>query len=177
MFRPERLACTAMVVSMAASLASAQEDSIKSAGIFQKWVVYVHEAADRKMCFAASRAQRKRNTREGKPVSVNRSIEQISVMFEPSKGRDGEVSYTGGYPYDPQKTVKLTVSGNTFTLYVDGEWAWTGSPDEDRKVHEAFRRGATAIITGVSARGTTTSDTISLIGFTDAFNHAKKLCS
>ena len=176
MFRPERLACTAMVVSMAASLASAQEDSIKSAGIFQKGSSTFMKRQTGK-CVLRLEAQRKRNTREGKPVSVNRSIEQISVMFEPSKGRDGEVSYTGGYPYDPQKTVKLTVSGNTFTLYVDGEWAWTGSPDEDRKVHEAFRRGATAIITGVSARGTTTSDTISLIGFTDAFNHAKKLCS
>ena len=98
-------------------------------------------------------------------------------MIQPSISADGEVSFTGGYPFDPGKTVKLTVSGNTFILYVDGEWAWAGSPEEDRKIHEAFRRGATAIVTGISTRGTTTTDTFSLFGFAKAFEQARKLCS
>ncbi len=98
-------------------------------------------------------------------------------MFQPKISVDGEVSFTGGYPFDPEETVKLTVSGNTFILYVDGEWSWAGSPEEDRKIHEAFRRGATAVVTGISARGTKTTDTFSLIGFSKAFEQARKLCS
>ena len=177
MFRFERLACVTVVVSMIATFAIAQETTVKPVQTIQKWSVYVHEAEDRKLCFAASVPQRTRNTRNGEPVSVRRGVTQVSVMFQPSIAVDGEVSFTGGYPFDPQKTVKLTVSGNTFILHVDGEWAWTGSPEEDRKIHDAFRRGASAIITGVSTRGTTTTDTFSLFGFSEAFEQAKKLCS
>ena len=36
--------------------------------------------------------------------------------------------------------------------------------------------GADAVITGVSTRGTTTTDTFSLRGFTAAINEARKLC-
>ena len=89
-------------------------------------------------------------------------------MFQPNISADGEVSFTGGYPFDPEEeeTVKLTVNGNTFILYVDGEWAWAGGPEEDRKIHDAVvKRGATAVVTGISARGTTTTDTLSLYVF------------
>ena len=177
MFHLERLACATMVVSLVASLASAQEVIVKSVRTIQKWSVYVHETEDRKQCFAASVPQRSRTTRGGKPVSVRRGITQVSVMFQPNISADGEVSFTGGYPFDPEETVKLTVSGNTFTLYVDGEWSWAASPEEDRKIHNAFRRGATAVITGISTRGTTTTDTFSLYGFSKAFEQARKLCS
>ena len=175
-FRLERLACATMVVSLVASPVSAQVIIIKPVQTIQKWSVYVHETEDRKQCLAASVPQRSRNTRGGKPVSVRRGITQVAVMFQPKISVDGEVSFTGGYPFDPDETVKLTVSGNTFNFYVDGEWSWAASPEEDRKIHEAFRRGATAVVTGISARGTTTTDTFSLIGFSKAFEQARKLC-
>ena len=166
-----------MVVSMVASLATAQIITVKPVQTIQKWSVYVHEADDWKQCFAASAPQRSRNTRGGKAVSVRRGITQVAVMFQPNVSADGEVSFTGGYPFSPEKTVKLTVSGNTFVLYADGEWAWAGSPEEDRKIHNAFRLGATAVVTGISARGTTTTDTFSLYGFSKAFERARNLCS
>ncbi len=177
MFHLERLVCATMVGSMVASLASAQEINVKPIRIIQKWSVYVHETEGLKQCFAASAPQRSLNTRGGKPVSVRRGITQVAVLFRPNVSADGEVSFTGGYPFDPDETVKLTVSGNTFTLYVDGEWAWAGSPEEDRKIHRAFRLGTTAVFIGISTRGTTTTDTFSLDGFFKAFEQARKLCS
>ena len=176
-FRPERLACATMVVSLVASLASAQEITVKPIRTIQKWSVYIHETEGRKRCFAASAPQRSRNTRGGKPVSVRRGITQVAVLFQPNIAADGEVSFTGGYPFDPDETVKLTVSGNTFILYVDGEWAWAASPEVDQKIHDAFRNGTTAVVIGISTRGTTTTDTFSLYGFYKAFEQAKKLCS
>ncbi|MCY4139610.1 MAG: invasion associated locus B family protein [Rhodobacteraceae bacterium] len=177
MFRLERLACATMVVNMVASLASAQETTVKPIRTIQNWSVYVHETEERKQCFAASVPKRSRNIRGGKPASVRRGITQVSVMFQPNISADGEVSFTGGYQFDPKETVTLTVSGNTFTLYVDGDWAWAASPEEDRKIHNAFRLGAAAVITGISSRGTTTTDTFSLYGFTKAFETARNICS
>jgi len=40
----------------------------------------------------------------------------------------------------------------------------------------AMKRGASAIITGVSGRGTVTKDTFSLLGFTAAVEDAEKRC-
>ncbi len=166
-----------MVVSLVVSLAYAQEITVKPVRTIQKWSIYVYETEGQKRCFAASAPQRSRNTRGGKPVSVRRGATQIAVLFQPNISADGEVSFTGGYPFDPEETVKLTVSGNSFTLYVDGEWAWAGGPEEDRKIHDAFRRGTTTVVAGISARGTKTTDTFSLYGFQKAFEQARKLCS
>ncbi len=177
MFRFEWLACATMVLSMIATVASAQDPQVQPVQTIEKWSVYVHEAGGEKSCFAASVPQRSRNTRNGKSVSVRRGPTQMSVMFRPASATQGEISFTGGYPFDPGRTVKVTVGGESFDLHVDDEWAWTGSEEEDRKLHEAFRRGSTAIVTGVSTRGTTTTDTFSLIGFTGAFSRAKELCS
>ena len=177
MFRLKRLACATMVLSLVASLASAHKITVKPVRTIQKWSVYVHEADDWKQCFVASVPQRSRHTRGGKPVAVRRGITQVAVMIQSNTSVDGEVSFTGGYRFDPEETVKLTVSGNTFTLYVEGEWAWAGTPEEDRKIRDAFKRGATAVVTGISIRGTTTTDTFSLYGFSKAFEQARKLCS
>ena len=128
-----------MAVSLVASLASAQEITVKPVRTIQKWSIYVHETEGQKRCFADSAPQRSRNTRGGKPVSVRRDITQVAVKFQPNISVDGEVSFTGGYPFDPEETVELAVGGSTFILYVDGEWAWAGSPEEDRKIHDALR--------------------------------------
>ena len=45
-----------------------------------------------------------------------------------------------------------------------------------RAIVAALRRGSTATVTGVSARGTTTVDTFSLSGFTAAVGDAEKRC-
>ena len=40
----------------------------------------------------------------------------------------------------------------------------------------SMRRGSTAVVTGVSSRGTTTVDNFSLSGFTAAVNEAESRC-
>ena len=102
-----------MVVSLAASLASAQETTVKPVRTIQKWYVSVHETEDRKQCFAAAVPQRSRNTRRFKPVSARRGVTQIAVMDWPCTSVDGEVSFTGGYPFVPEETVKLIVHVST----------------------------------------------------------------
>ena len=68
------------------------------------------------------------------------------------------------------------VDGTSFNLVTDGEWAWTAGPDDDVKVLAALKKGASAILTGHSAKGTQTKDTFSLRGFTAAMDEAGKQC-
>ncbi|MDE2789895.1 MAG: invasion associated locus B family protein [Paracoccaceae bacterium] len=172
-----RLAGATIAFGWLATVAGAQQTLTQPLKAINDWYVHIYESGDVKECFVSSIPKRSVNTRGGKEVQVRRGVTQISVTFRPKEGVTGEVSFTGGYPYDPKSTVKLSVGGTTFDLYVDGEWAWTSGPDADEKIHEAFRRGATATVVGRSSRGTTTRDSISLIGFTAAMTEAKKLCT
>ena len=58
----------------------------------------------------------------------------------------------------------------------EGEFAWAKDPVADKEIVAAMKIGVTAVITGISKRGTQTKDTISLIGFTAALEDAEKRC-
>lgn len=126
-------------------------------------------------CWAVSPPKKTVNTKDGKPVQVSRGDIRLYIAYRP--GQAGEVSFAGGYPFASGSTVSLAVGGTTFKLFTEGESAWTGSPDDDAKVIAALRAGAEAIATGKSGKGTTTVDTFSLKGITDATNKAKAACA
>ena len=71
----------------------------------------------------------------------------------------------------------MAVGDSTFALATDGDWAWPATPQEDAQVVAAMKRGADAVLTARSSRGTITKDTFSLLGFTAAVEDAQKRCS
>lgn len=88
-----------------------------------------------------------------------------------------EISYTAGYPYANGSTVKLTIGSDEFELFTDGNWAWSGSAEEDARITAAMRRGAEAVLESRSGRGTVVRDTFSLFGFTAATEEAQRRCA
>ena len=58
-----------------------------------------------------------------------------------------------------------------------GEWAWPASTADDTRIIAAMKRGAEAVLTARSSRGTQTKDTFSLLGFTAAVEEAEKRLS
>ncbi|WP_284165925.1 invasion associated locus B family protein [Frigidibacter sp. SD6-1] len=134
------------------------------------WSVFV-EGAD---CWGVSAPKETVNTKDGKSVAVRRGDILLFITYR--KGTKGEISFTGGYPFAPGSTVGLDVGGTKFDLFVDGEWAWAGSPDDDAKIITALKAGSSAILTARSARGTQTQDTFSLLGFSAAVDEAAKRC-
>jgi hypothetical protein len=98
------------------------------------------------------------------------------VFYRPSQGAKGQVAFTGGYPFATGSTVNVDISGNEFEMFTEGEWAWTASPSDDAKMVTAMKRGASAVVSAVSGRGTATKDTFSLSGFTAAVEDAEKRC-
>ena len=75
----------------------------------------------------------------------------------------------------------MEISGQTFQLFTDSgtnkEMAWAPSDADDTKIVTAMKRGSEAILTAKSAKGTTTKDTFSLLGFTAALDEATSRCS
>ncbi len=162
-------------VVLVAGPATAQEQSTNRVFAETDWSVFVEDNPTQ--CWIVSSAKESVNTKGGRVVAVNRGDTLMFVSFWPGAGKLGEVSFTGGYPYGEGATVALEIGANKFEMFTTGENAWAASAEEDNKIISAMRRGAEAVVTGVSSRGTTTKDTISLRGFTKALEDATKRCS
>lgn len=142
------------------------------------WSVFV--AGNPKECYIVSPPKSSEATRDGKSVEVDRGDIRLFVTYRPAENVAGEVSFSGGYPFRDGTPVKLQVGSENFTLNPgQGDangWAWPSTADIDKEIVAAFRSGSTAKVTGVSSRGTTTTDTISLSGFTRAVEDAQQRC-
>ena len=84
-----------------------------------------------------------------------------------------QVYIEAGYPYKDQY-IKVSIDGVDHTFFPDNKTAW--SLDDDRKIIEAMKAGIDMIIEGTSSRGTLTTDTYTLKGFTRAFNNLENSC-
>lgn len=164
-----------IVCLAAASIAYAQE-STNRVDAKTDWSVFVEDQPT-KECWIVSKPTKTVNTRGGRIVTVRRGDILLWVTYRPASGIRGQVSFTGGYPFDPDLPVKMTVGDQSFNLFVDGEFAWPASDGDDAKIREALKRGSSAVLEAQSKRGTNTKDTFSLNGFTAALAEAEKRCS
>lgn len=158
-----------------AATAGAQEQSTNRVAAKTDWSVFVEDNPTE--CWSVSAPKETVNTRDGRVVAVRRGDILLFVFYRPGEGVKGQVTFTGGYPFADGSTVNLNISGTEFELFTDGEWAWPATAADDAKIITAMKRGAEAVLTARSSRGTQTKDTFSLLGFTAALEDAEQRCS
>jgi hypothetical protein len=164
----------AAITGLAVGGAWAQAQSTNRVGAETDWSVFVEDNPTE--CWGVSTPKSSVNSRDGRVVAVNRGQTLLMVFYRPSAGAKGQVAFTGGYPFASGSTVNMNISGTTFELFTEGEWAWPATADDDTKIITAMKRGADAVLTGRSGRGTQTKDTFSLLGFTASVEDAAKRC-
>lgn len=152
----------------------AQQASTNQVATKTAWSVFEDE--NPKECWAVSIPTESVNTKDGRVVAVTRSEILLMTFFRPGGGVDGQVTFTGGYPFASGSSVNMNIGGSEFELFTEGEWAWPGSSSDDSKIIAAMKRGATAVLTARSGRGTQTKDEFSLSGYTAALDEAEKRC-
>lgn len=162
------------IAILAAPISATAQDSTNR--VFQQtdWSVFVEENPTQ--CWIVASPDETVNTKGGRVVAVTRGDILMFVSYWPSEGKRGEVSFTGGYPFKEGTNVQLLIADTTYELFTTGETAWALTPDDDAKIIAAMKRGAQAVVTGVSARDTVTKDTFSLLGFTASLEEAEKRC-
>jgi invasion protein IalB len=159
----------ALLLSLAtASPAPAQSRSL---GSFQDWTAYVDGTGGGKLCYMGASPQKAQGdyTRRG-PIF-------FLVSHRPGNKVFGEVSVETGYTYKSGSEATATIDGaRTFKLFTRGENAWNYDAAADRTMVQAMRAGLQMVIKGTSSRGTATTDTYSLKGFTAAYDAISKAC-
>ena len=149
--------------------ASAQE--IKKVGKFKDWETIVVTDGVKKLCFAQSKPvlqSPKKNPREAR----------LFISFRPADKIKDEVSITSGYQYNAQNSITAKSGKNKIKFDVKKEnFAWIGDTGLERKMVNVMKKGSRIMITGYNQSGSQTIDHYSLMGFTKAYNTAKKSCA
>ncbi|MEI4493889.1 invasion associated locus B family protein [Mameliella alba] len=165
----------ALALVLSATAAGAQDSSTARVDAMTDWSVFEEETP--RECWAVTTYKESVNTKDGRVVAVTRGEILLMVFFRPEAGVSGQVAFTGGYPFADGSTVNVVIGDSEFELYTEGEWAWPATPQDDTRIITAMKRGADAVVSAISSRGTATKDTFSLLGFTAAFEDAEARCS
>jgi hypothetical protein len=122
------------------------------------------------LCFAIT------EPKEMEPKGANRDQPYLYVSAWPAAGVKGEVSVKMGYPVKKGSAATANVDGESFAMFSDADRLFVSDPTQELKLIEALRKGATLTLKAVSERGTTTTDTYSLSGASQALQTLAEAC-
>jgi hypothetical protein len=113
----------------------------------------------------------------GKYDPENRGEVRVFVSHGPNKAERNVVQFVAGYKHKKHSDVTVNIDGKKFTLFTIEGRAYAGSEEDDIAIIRAMKRGSKMTVGGTSSRGTKTTDTYSLSGFTKTKNLIDKTCS
>ena len=135
------------------------------------WAAYKEKNSGGTVCFASSEPTK------AKGAYKKRGDIFAIVTHQPQENTVNEVSFQAGYTYKKGVDINAKIdTKKSFKLFTQGESAWTYDKKSDEAMVTAMKRGTTMVVKGISSRGTKTTDTYSLKGFTKALKTAAKAC-
>ena len=149
----------------------AYSQEVKKIAKYKDWETIVFIEGENKVCFAQSipvLQAPKKNQRDAR----------LFVSFRPNDKVSDEVSITSGYEYNNQNSI-TAISGKSkykFDLAQEN-FAWISENKVEKKLIKTLKKGSRIMVTGYNKSGSQTIDHYSLLGFTKAYNSAKKNCS
>tara|TARA_B100001105_G_scaffold198812_1_gene162574 strand:+ start:182 stop:649 length:468 start_codon:yes stop_codon:yes gene_type:complete len=99
--------------------------------------------------------------------------ESYILVYRINKNPDAIVQINSGYPYKEKEPVNVKIDKKNYEFYSEDDSAWTNN---DKEIIYAMKKGVDLSVTGISKRGTKTTDTYTLNGFTAAYNQLSKDC-
>ena len=150
---------------------SGYTQDLKSTGKFKDWESFILTQDGSKICFAQSvpviRA----------PKKLRRDPSRLFVSFRPNEKIKNEISVTNGYEFKLKSPVTVNSVKKTYDLFSKGRFAWVVDNEDEAKLIVTMKRASRLMIIGNNDKGDQTTDHYSMMGFTKAYNAAKKSCS
>ena len=153
------------------SVSNSFAENLKKVGKFKDWEVMVMSEASGKVCFAQS-----------SPVlqapKKNKRDARLFITFRPGEKISNEISATAGYEFNKNNSVLATSGNNKFKFDIKEQgFAWMTSNKKEKIMVKVMKKGSRIMLSGYNEKGSQTIDHYSLLGFTKAYNTAKKACS
>ena len=147
------------------------EENLKSVGKFKDWESFVLSQDGNKTCFAQSipvvRA----------PKKLKRNPSRLFISFRPAESIKNEISVTNGYEFNQKSPVAAKSGKKSYDLFSKGRFAWVVDNKDEAKLITTMKKASRLMIIGNTDKGDQTTDHYSMMGFTKAYNTAKKNCS
>ena len=147
------------------------EENVKSLGKFKDWESFVLSRDGKKTCFAQSipvvRA----------PKKLKRDPSRLFVSFRPDEKVKNEISVTNGYEFKLKAPVIAKSGKKSYDLFSKGRFAWVVDNGDELKLIVTMKKASRLMVIGNTDKGDQTTDHYSMMGFTKAYNTAKKSCS
>ena len=142
----------------------------RSTGKYKNWESFAVETDQGKIGFAQTLPTKRA------PSSIKREKSKLFVTFRPSENIKDEVSLTSGHDY---KTSTVTASSGKrrYSFFSQKNFAWLLDEQEERKFIKLMQKATDVIVKARTTKGAETTDHYSMMGFTKAYNTAKKTCS
>ena len=159
------------IIFLITSVSKTFASDLKKIGKFKDWEVMVVNEASGKVCFAQSIPVLQAPKKEKRDS-------RLFVTFRPNEKISNEISATAGYEFNKKNTVLATSGNNKFKFDIKQQgFAWMTSNKKEKIMVRVMKKGSRIMVTGYNEKGSQTIDHYSLLGFTKAYNTAKKACS
>ena len=141
----------------------------RSTGKYKNWESFVAETDKGKICFAQTVPTKRA------PASIKRDKSKLFVTFRPTEDIKDEVSITSGHDYK-SSTVTASSGKKKYSFFSQKSFAWLLDDQEEKGFIKLMKKATNVIIKARTTNGAETTDHYSMMGFTKAYNTAKKTC-
>ena len=149
---------------------AANANTPKSTGKYKNWESFSMDTDKGKICFARTKPIKRA------PSSIKRKDSRIFVTFRPNENVKDEISVTSGHSYKTS-TVSAKSGKKRYSFFSQNNFAWLLDEKEEKNFIKTMKRATNLMIIANTMDGAETTDHYSMMGFTKAYNTAKKTCS
>ena len=146
-------------------------EEVKKIGKYKDWETMVIKNNSKLVCFAQSKPVLQ------SPKTYKREA-RLFVSFRPNEKIINEISITSGYEYNNENSIIAKSGKHKYKFDIAQEnFAWLADNKMEKKMINTMKKGSRIMVSGYNQKGSQTIDHYSLLGFTKAYNTAKKSCS
>jgi len=168
------LATFAGLALSAALIVPAAAEPANLLGVFGNWSAFSTGTGSGMTCYALSKP------RASRPAAKRGAI-YLMISDWPGRRVKAEPQIVYGYQAKEGAPAGLGVGSDKFIFFQKNSGkegsAWLTSLNDNPRLIDAMRGGVSAVASGISQRGTKTSDTYSLSGFNDALAKIHAVCN
>ena len=158
-----------IIVTFAVFSLNALANTPRSTGKYKNWESFVAETDKGKICFAQTVPTKRA------PSAIKRDKSKLFVTFRPAEDIKDEVSITSGHDYK-SSTVTARSGKRKYSFFSQKSFAWLLDDQEEKKFIKLMKKATNLIVKARTMKGAETTDHYSMMGFTKAYNTAKKTC-
>ncbi|MFO1102130.1 MAG: invasion associated locus B family protein [Methylocystis sp.] len=140
-------------------------------GSFGEWGAYVAQSGRNRTCYALGQPKER-----APKTKLKDSAAYIFISTRPAEKIHNEVAINLGYPTKDGSAAVADIDGDGYELITKGTNAWVKDQTREQEFVGALRGGSKLIVKASSSKGTSTTDSYSLKGLSEALARAVQEC-